>query len=76
MGNIKFLKSEIMYIAEREERNIEIDFTSVHFLDSSGIGLLLALYKYQNTKGKTLRLTHVPEQISRVLQLTSLEAIL
>jgi anti-sigma B factor antagonist len=50
---------------------LEVDLADVTFIDSSGIGALVRLWKAASD-GQQLRLRHVPRSVSRVLELTGL----
>lgn len=47
---------------------LELDFTAVSFMDSSGIALVLRARRGMEELGGTLRLTHLPRQAERVLR--------
>lgn len=51
---------------------LEIDVAAVSFIDSSGLGALVRLRDEAGAAGKTIQLTHVPRQVTRVLELTGL----
>ena len=48
-------------------RNVEVDFSTTEFMDSSGIGVLLNRYKQMARSGGSVTLYGVREQIGRVL---------
>ena len=50
-----------------------VDLSSVEFLDSSGLGALIAGLKAARAAGGDLRLANVPEQARVVLALTALD---
>ena len=54
---------------------MEIDCGGVTFIDSTGLGALVRLREAAVAAGKSVRLTHVPGSVSRVLELTGLAAI-
>ena len=55
---------------------LELDLGGVTFIDSTGIGALVRIQQEAKAAGTTLRLTHVPRQVSRVLDLTGLDQLL
>lgn len=55
---------------------LEIDFGGVTFIDSTGIGALVRVHKDATAAGTQVRLTHVPRQVSRVLDLTGLAQLM
>jgi anti-sigma B factor antagonist len=55
---------------------IVIDLTEVVFIDSSGLGALIAGLKATRQAGGDLRIAQVPEQVRTVLRLTNLDRVL
>lgn len=47
---------------------LELDFSGVTFMDSSGIALVLRAKRAMDELGGSLRLTHLPRQAERVLR--------
>ena len=59
MTTMKGLKEELLTIAREKEKDLVIDFEKVLYLDSSGIGVLIAISKILKEKGKSLRLINL-----------------
>ncbi len=72
MITMKGLKEQLMDIVEKNDKDMIIDFSKVGYLDSSGIGILLAVSKTLKAKDRKLKLSNLSERISRVLELSSL----
>jgi anti-sigma B factor antagonist len=53
-----------------------IDLSEVVFIDSSGLGALIAGLKATRQSGGDLRIAHAPEQVMTVLRLTNLDRVL
>jgi anti-sigma B factor antagonist len=62
-------------VAEGRDR-IVVDFSDVVFIDSSGLGALIAGLKATRQAGGDLRIAQVPEQVMTVLRLTNLDRVL
>jgi anti-sigma B factor antagonist len=62
-------------VAEGRDR-VVVDFSQVVFIDSSGLGALIAGLKATRQAGGDLRIAHVPEQVMTVLRLTNLDRVL
>lgn len=54
---------------------LEIDFGSVRFIDSTGVGSLVRVHQEATAAGKQVRLLAVPRQVSRILDLTGLDKL-
>ena len=52
-----------------------LDFAETTFMDSSGIGALVNCHKLSNQDGVHLRLINVPEQVSMILSISSLDEV-
>lgn len=76
MTKIKSIKSELMKIVEDNDNDVDIDFSKVNYLDSSGIGVLLTISKMLKQKGKRLRLVHLSERLQRIVELSSLQDVI
>ncbi len=57
------------------EKNIEIDLSEATFLDSCGLGALVALQKTARSRKGTLRLRNPQPQVQQLLGLTRLDKI-
>jgi len=54
---------------------VELDFGRVEFIDSSGVGALLAIYKRLGGEGGAVRLTNVAPAVQSVIELLRLHRI-
>jgi anti-sigma B factor antagonist len=57
------------------QHNIEVDLSETTFLDSSGLGALVALHKTAQGRGGVLRLIHPQPPVQQLLELTRLDQI-
>lgn len=53
----------------------ELDLGEVSFMDSSGIAVILRLYKRMQNLGGSLKVTRVPPQAMRVLQAANIGSV-
>jgi len=58
------------------QTRIVVDLGAVTFIDSSGLGALIAGLKATRQAGGDLRIADVPEQVMTVLRLTNLDRVL
>ena len=66
------LRTRIEQALEAGSRNIILDFEHVPYMDSSGIGELVAGLKAINDHNGKLALSHVKPKVFRILQLMTL----
>ena len=55
--------------------SLTLDFKSVTFMDSSGVGLVMGRYRLTEIVGCSLILTNLPPHIKRVMKLSGIEKI-
>jgi len=72
---IKELKSQLIDLVQNENNNIELDLSKTQYMDSTGIGVLLNLYRILKSKGKSIRLIGVSPKIRGVLKLGNLSEL-
>jgi len=68
-------KQEIEAIWSGDIEQVELDFNKVEFVDSSGIGALLAIYKRLSQKESPVRLVNVAPPVQSVIELLRLHRI-
>lgn len=56
--------------------SVIIDISRVKAIDSSGIGMLLYIYKFLKGKQKKLILKSVPETVMKVLELARIDTLI
>lgn len=64
------------YIEDASLKGIIIDCEKVTFIDSSGLGLIVSIYKTLKKMGKKLALTALSERTMEIFTLTKLDNIL
>jgi anti-sigma B factor antagonist len=57
------------------QRNIEVDLSQTTFIDSCGLGALIALHKTACSREGTLRLLNPQPSVQQVLQLTRMHRL-
>lgn len=70
------LKDMISQTIDAGHRWLVIDCSAMTFLDSTGLGALVTSLKRSQAQGGDLRLAQVPQNIRRIIELTSLQSYL
>jgi anti-sigma B factor antagonist len=70
------LKGAIEDVVARGSTHVVVDLSAVSFMDSSGLGALIAALKKARQSQGDLRIAGVNEQVATVLQLTNLDRVL
>lgn len=63
-------------IKDKKPHTIILDLSSVEFMDSSGLGLILGRYTLSSDMGAKLILYHPTKRIKRILSLAGIERII
>lgn len=69
---IKELKEKLTSLAEKNNKDIELDLSDVEYMDSSGVGILLNVLRILRQKGKRLYIRKLSDRVLSVLKLSSL----
>ncbi len=75
MMTIKELKEKLLDLGQNTDKDIDLDLSSVDYIDSSGVGVLISLLKLQKKKGKMLKIKKVSPKVLNVLKLSSLSDV-
>jgi anti-sigma B factor antagonist len=70
------LRSAVDEVVETGSPRVVVDLQAVSFIDSSGLGALIAGLKKARQAGGDLRISGLTEQVSTVLALTNLDRVL
>lgn len=69
------IRSELEQIAEtKNSNNVALDLSDVSFLDSSGVGLIVFLFKRLKAQSRTLKIIGVqgqPQELIKLLRIDS-----
>jgi stage II sporulation protein AA (anti-sigma F factor antagonist) len=72
----EYIRDEIdSTIANVNPHELCLDFLSVTFMDSSGIGLVMGRYKLMHSLGGRLRVSNVSRQTMKVMKLAGLDML-
>jgi anti-sigma B factor antagonist len=75
-ANSNVLRDEARAVMGDTQRNIEIDLSQARFVDSCGLGTLVALHKTACSRKGTLRLLHPTPPVQQILELTRMHRLL
>ncbi len=64
-----------LYFADTKANHIIFDLTSLDFMDSSGIGLIMGRYKFISPVSGKIVIAHANEEISKLLRLSGIYEI-
>ncbi|GAC1471080.1 MAG: STAS domain-containing protein [Desulfuromonadaceae bacterium] len=74
-NNSEELKAELHRFFESGTKDLIIDLKEVHFIDSSGLGVLVTGYKNASTLHGSLKLSNLQSQVKSMFELTRLHRV-
>jgi len=74
-NNSEELKVELRRFYESGTKDLVIDLKEIHFIDSSGLGVLVSGYKNASTSHGTLKLSNLQSQVKSMFELTRLHRV-
>jgi anti-anti-sigma factor len=75
-SSIEFYQKVKDIAADNPEADVVLDFKDVDFIDSSGLGSLVAINSHLLKNQRTLILASVPDNLTGLLKITNLTTIL
>jgi anti-sigma B factor antagonist len=69
------LRDYVNRLVEQGRINLVLDLADVVMLDSAGIGILVGKYLTVKRRGGTIKLLHLTDRTSRLLQITKLATV-
>lgn len=75
VGNRQALKQLVLELLAQGERSFRVDFARTRYVDSSGLGVLLAMAKRVSEDGGTFRLANLDVDLRTLFELTKLDTL-
>jgi anti-sigma B factor antagonist len=70
------VKRELAQLVDDGHASLVLDLTDVGFVDSSGLGVLVALHRHAESQGGRFAVRAVPPQVQRLFEITRLADLL
>jgi anti-sigma B factor antagonist len=70
------LKEELFALAEGQNRSIIVSLKDVSYLDSTGLGVFIGLFKQIETNNGELKLINLSDRLKRLFEITGLNNII
>lgn len=70
------LKTRLIPLTEREGTVVEVDFSQVRYMDSTGLGVFIGALKSTKKHSSHLKLTHLNRRVLRLFKITGLNEIM
>jgi anti-sigma B factor antagonist len=76
LPNIKEFSETVDRLCANGSKNIELDLSEISYIDSTGMSLLLKLYKRQKQQGLQFIIAKVSDRVAELISLCSLSETL
>ena len=73
--NSKEIESKLLPLVSQKNTNLVLNFSGVNFIDSSGLEILLNLYKHSKINNTDFNLINLSEDLKGLLQLLELDQV-
>jgi anti-anti-sigma factor len=74
-SSVKVLKIKVNQIIKKQEPDVVIDLDGIDFIDSSGLGSLVASYRKINQVGGDVKLSSPSDQTRGLIELTRMDKL-
>ncbi|MFO7611818.1 MAG: STAS domain-containing protein [Clostridia bacterium] len=75
VGNCGIFREELSRITEGDEKNLVLDFGSLNYIDSAGLGILVGVYKRLTERGGSMTVVNANDYIKKLFRITKLETL-
>lgn len=69
------LREKFNYLMKDGEKNFALDFRKCTFIDSTGLGVLVSVYKKCKSINGSIKLYSINEQVMKIFSMTRLDKI-
>ncbi|WP_100406112.1 STAS domain-containing protein [Bacillus solitudinis] len=70
------LREVLIPLAEKEGQRITVDLSNVQYIDSTGLGIFIGVFKATHQHGSSLQLTGLSDRIKRLFTITGLDEVI
>jgi len=70
------LREELLSLAEAGKKSITVNLQDVSYLDSTGLGVFVGVFKQLKANGGELRLIHLSDRLKRLFEITGLSNVM
>ena len=75
VDEVAVFRGEIKKLIEEGKKNFIFDFSKCNFIDSTGLGALVSIYKKCAEKGGSIKLKSLRPEVEKLFKLTRLDRV-
>lgn len=73
--NSKELKSKLLLLLKEKEADLKLDCNNLDYIDSTGLGALVAILKHVKVFGGDIYITNIKPSIAKLFKITNLDKV-
>lgn len=70
------VRNELMEVADGDGVKMEIDLSGVNYMDSTGLGIFVGLFKHLRANNGDMKLNGMTERLHRLFEITGLADVM
>jgi anti-sigma B factor antagonist len=70
------LREELLPLADEQNKILIVSLKDVSYIDSTGLGVFIGLFKLMRENGGELKLAHLSERLERLFHITGLNNVI
>jgi anti-sigma B factor antagonist len=74
--NVDKVKAKLNDLVDQGYQTLILDFKDINFIDSSGLGILIAIYNHANNRDCRFIICNLSNEVVHLLKLTRLDQVL
>lgn len=67
------LRDSVMEVLKKAPQEVIFDFTNLNYLDSTGLGALMAIYKVAQANGSSIHIRKAKKNVRKLFTITELD---
>lgn len=75
VDEVAVFRIEVNKLIEKGQKNFTFDFSNCNFIDSTGLGALVSIYKKCVEKGGSVKLKALKPEVEKLFKLTRLDRV-
>lgn len=75
INNIEEFKEQVFNIYDRKENDVVLDIEELNYIDSTGLGAFMSLYKKITDNGHSLKIINPKKNILKLFKITELDTV-
>ena len=75
INNVDLFRNSVIERFDEENKDVVLDFKALDYIDSTGLGAIIAIYKEVKEAGKTIKVINAKRNIKKLFVITELDSL-